>query len=173
MARYELRAGAEIDLLTPDEMADQLGGLKDFLRSQAVAPSVEHTPPVTITSTAGGDIGGGAAGTQPVLIYECPVGMLAMVHRIVVDAPSATPAVPLTAGWMRFTRNAAVVGTTEFFLPVNGDIAPVEVDWGSNSGPVLISGETLLVWGASLGNAVQYVIHCQVRVWASTTVRAT
>ena len=173
MGEYELRAGAKIELLTPEELADQLDALKEFLGNSTPVPTVIHTPPVTLTTDASGNVGGGAAGVAPVTLYECPVGFQAMIHRIVVDAPSATPAAPLTAGWMRFTRNAATVNSTEFFVPVNGDVAPVESDWGSNSGPMLLSGESLVVWGTALGTTIQYVIHCQVRLWAATTGKVT
>ena len=168
MAEIELRAGAKVSLLSTEEYQSGLDKLLEELTNNQAVPTVMHAPPVTATTDASGNLGGGALGNQAVVVYECPVGHQAFVHRIIVDAPTATPASPLTAGWMRFCRNAATLSSTEFFLPVQGDVAPVEADWGSRSAPMLSSGESLVVFGASLGATIQYVFNLQVALWSNT-----
>lgn len=175
MARYELRAGAEIDLLTADEMRDALsdtmGKLGDALAAAQPSPELVRHEVATGTTDASGNIGGGLAGDGwPV--YAVPVGMRAFVHRFLFQVASATPTSPLTTGQVLVCRNRPTPTAVEMFLPVSGVVAPVLVTEGRDTAVQLLSGEKLILAAASLPTATAWSVNMQIRLYPASDALA-
>lgn len=166
MAKFKLQAGAEIDLLTDGELAKRLDAQTRALNS---APDVVDSE-VTVTVDAAGNVGGGAAtggGTgDGVVIYGCPLGMRAQIQRIHLDDGAHTPAAPLAAGWLRFSRDQAGPGGTRAFLPAGGSTAVIPaVLTDGDSAIVLRDGQSLVLNGAGLPAGLSFNVSLQVRLW--------
>lgn len=97
----------------------------------------------TFTASAGGVIGGGLANPVPLTIWTCPVSTEAWIHRATFTSPGHGPAAPLTTGQVVLLGGQSGLGETVWFLPQNGNVAPVQFTEGRASAPHLNSGETL------------------------------
>jgi hypothetical protein len=167
MAEYELRAGAKVELLSSAEMSDEFDKLRKLLETwrRETAPTIRKASH-QLTTDAAGNIGGGISGPEKV-IYRCPVGYEAFIHRLRITATGYTPAAPLTTGQAYIGRNGPSISTVELFLPVSGTVAPVIITEGSNSAVQLLSGETLVIYGSGLPNNLAMFFGLQLRLWPS------
>lgn len=114
----------------------------------------------TFTVDAGGTIGGGINATFPLTLYTCPMSAEAYLHRISVTAPGYGPAAPLTAGEIVCTGSTS--GEVIFFLPISGDIAPVQIVEGRLSAPHLNAGETAGILGDGLPAGITIRVDLQI-----------
>jgi hypothetical protein len=171
MAEYELKAGAKIELTSTDEMQAMLSPIEKLLR-QAIerAPTIIKTS-AEITTDGSGNLGGGLSGPGQI-IYTCPAGHEAYVHRLKVTAAGYTPTSPLTTGNILVCRNANTAATLEQFFPVAGTVAPVIITEGSHSCMQLGHSETLVVAGTGLPANLNMFLALQIRLWpAAATIR--
>lgn len=131
-------------------VADAISGLKSlFNRQYSDLVTIMRQPtPVKISKVvqadASGSIGGGLTipNAVPVELWMCPISFEAWVNRITVTSPGHPPNAPLTTGqvWC-----AGSNGEPIFFLPLGGNVAPVQITEGRISAPHLNSGEFLTI----------------------------
>jgi hypothetical protein len=165
VAKFTLKAGGEIDVLTSDELADQIDRLEQALRHETEQPMVRRQS-TEVTTDASGNISGGiGVGGSANVVYQVPTGYIAFVHRLNSNAPGYTPAAPLTTGGVIICRNANLVANTEMFLPVSGVVAPVLFTAGSNSALWLNGGDQLVIGGGGLPVSIPIIFTVQVRLW--------
>lgn len=164
MAEYELRAGAKIELVTPEEHREAFRPLEELVKQLKDQTPTIIKSSAEVSTDSSGNLGGGLAG-QGTVVYTCPVGWEAFVHRLRITATGYTPNSPLTTGQVWISRNGPSISTVEYFLPVSGNVAPVVMTEGSNSAVQLLSGETLVVWGDGLPDSLNFFFALQLRLW--------
>lgn len=143
--KVNLRAGASIDVLSPDEYEHGVSKLhaelaridtKDYFQQAFQIP----------------------AGSYSQVVYECPLGSMVQIHRLTVNAPGYSASNPLTSGNVEFLLNSDMIQ----FLPVDSIVAPVVMTEGTG-GIVLHGGETIGVNVDSLETDLSLFI--QFRRW--------
>lgn len=165
MAKVELRAGAKLDLLSPDEMDEALGPVRDLLGKIAEpTTTIRHSAPRIVVPTNGI--------ITEAQLYRTPAGMEARINRITVTADGYTPGAPLTtaAAFLSFWRDAAataygfIVG-----LPAGSTaVLPATITDGHDAAPVLANGEILVLSGnlvgsgSPLANAIGLYVNLQI-----------
>lgn len=167
MATFELKAGASVDLLTPEELDSTMGPIQELLaaiKADMGGPTVIKGGDEVATDGSG-LLGGGLATGAGHVIFRCPVGYEAFVHRLKVTATGYTPTVPLTTGEVLICRNGTSIAAMEAFLPVSGVVAPVVMTEGGTSAIQLLSGETLVVVGDGLPVNTNFFFGLQLRLW--------
>jgi hypothetical protein len=148
--KVELRAGATVDLLSPDEHHEEMQRVVNAVRELRSPPTIiDHVE--NVATDAGGLLGGGANGAGEV-IYACPPGIAQVrVVRGSVAAPGFTPAAPLAAGWIVYYRDRPGPGNQAMILPAAGTtVLPVVFTEGDASAIRLRAGERLAVAGEGL-----------------------
>jgi hypothetical protein len=143
--KQKLQAGNEIDVLTSDEMAALLSPLTEALW-------LTESFDIVDVETQAQASAGGAFSTE---IYTVPVGYIARLNRIEVNAPGATAATPLnTAGAQigLFVNDPAVVSNQFEAIPQIGTttIAPSFFREGTDSAKRLQPGTKLFAAGTGL-----------------------
>lgn len=109
---------------------------------------------------ANGCIGHGLDTPDPEELYRCPASAEAWLHRISITVPNYGPAQPLTAGEIVCTGSTA--GEVIFFLPYQGDIAPIQIIEGRLSAPHLNPGEVAQIVGDQLTPGISIRIDLQI-----------
>lgn len=172
MAKVELKAGALLDLLTPGENATEHEKTRQTIGRLVTPTPIWH--PFSTSTDSSGNIGGGlSAPTSPPVVYRCPVGMRADLHRLVVEVDGYSGATPLTTGEMRFTRNEpGAAFSIGWWLPQSSQVAPVTFVEGDGC-PSLNSGDRLVVVGDSLPHSVGVHFSLLVRLWPTAATRLT
>jgi hypothetical protein len=127
---------------------------KDLLTILRTPTPVKISKVLTVDSS--GCIGGGLDTPDPVELYRCPMSHEAWLNRITITSPEHHPTTPLTTG------EAYIIGSTSgeiiLFLPINGNVAPVQAPEGRLSAPHLNPGEVVAVVGDQLpvGNHLRF-----------------
>lgn len=147
--KQALTNGGKIDVLTPDELGEQVSRILSSIKDLSVEEYV-----MDVQGTTNATAGGAIANFE---IFEVPLGNKCEIHRIHIMAPGATPAVPLApaGAWLGLYRND--VTPMNLFEGFSGNIAPVIRTQGSDC-RVLFPGNRIILSGASLGaNQAIYV----------------
>lgn len=144
------------------DAVNYLGGMlyknnKDLLNFLRVPTPVKVT--YNLVADANGNIGGGFANPNPVLIYQCPMSHEGWVHRLAVTSPSGQPKSPLTTGQLILISGA---GDPLMFFPVGGAIAPVLVTEGRGSAFHLNSGSFIRAYGDTFAAGTALRIDMQI-----------
>lgn len=159
MAKYELRAGAEIDILTPAEHAKRMDKTDKEFRNSLDGEALTGTQ--QIATDAAGNVGGGVNGPG-VTLYEAPAGMTAHLHRVTMSANGFTPILPVSSGWLAWYRGAPSSGSLVMFTPSSGTgVIPFVWSEGRHSAPIFRPGEYLVLSGAGLPASLQVGIAFQ------------
>lgn len=172
VARYELRAGASIDLLTPDELR---GGLDEVCSRLLAAYQhanrrniARHTAAATVDQS--GNLGGGYTGPG-VELYTCPLGYAARLTRLALTDSQSTPAAPLndtaataTPPSIQLYRNGVSQDRIELAYPTapGNNVCPVIGHWAEHSAVHLQGGERLYAAGSGLPEGDTIYIALQV-----------
>jgi hypothetical protein len=98
--KFTLKAGAELDVLTPDEAREIVLDMLERAREQQETPE---------RAGASGRTDG--AGALALRVYAVPLGREFSLHRLVVDAEGFTPGAPFTnaAGYIDIRRSGVRV----------------------------------------------------------------
>lgn len=148
--KCELKAGASIDVLSPKEHKEQTDRLLEELKRAARGPLVDLTSAIVATDAAGA-LGGGLTGPG-IVVYTCPMGRTARLHRFSITTDAATPSAPVAAGWLSIYRNqpgpTALVHA--FPQPGSATLLPIVQTWGGETAPVFRSGDRIMLAGAAL-----------------------
>lgn len=154
-----LNAGEQFETISPSEMGHLLHPIRHEL-AKLNAPVDTMRISTAVIVPASGII-------APTVIYTVPTGRLATVHRIAIDSGSATPLVPIAAGWLRFGRDGTDPSQLCYFLPTAGStaIAPTIITEGNESAVMLRSGQTMQVNGAGLAAGLNLSFSVSVQLW--------
>lgn len=114
----------------------------------------------TITVDPSGCIGGGFDQPNPVDLYRCPMSAEAWLHIISITVPDYGPAQPLEQGQILCSGTTA--GEPIFFLPLRGDVAPIQMKEGRLSAPHLNNGEAAVLVGDQLPPGISMRFDLQV-----------
>lgn len=164
MAKFKLQAGAELDLMTADEM----GGLLDrHAKTLSAVPLIARTT-FPLVADNNGNIGGGAQGNG-VAVLKVKPGQRFDLLRVLLDSPAATPAAPITAGWVELKRDTGA-NPAEMFFPGSGNTVAPALYTDGDSCLRLFGGETLYAFGAGLAAGLSLVLSIQYRIVANVTV---
>ena len=162
MAKFQLKAGAEVDFLTDEELGQRLDDLQAFFRDLTRGQEGE-----TITRTGGpfktdgsGDTaylprGGGG-------IYEVPVGFAAFLTRLSVDYEGSSAASPQTCD-LRVVADQ----NTPSALRTIADVVPNVFDASKSHAPLFRGGQVVVV--CLTGGPVSTSIYCTVQVVLTPT----
>jgi hypothetical protein len=112
-----------------------------------------------VTANSSGTIGGGFTTPNPVLLWQCPMSHEAWINRFTITSPQYSPANALTTGEAMFMTN---LSTPVYFLPIGGDVAPVQINEGRLSAPHFSAGEQLVVVGDALPANVSLRVDLQI-----------
>ncbi len=159
MAKVTLRAGAEIDLLSHEEMRQALTEHAGRLLKAIADPET-----LSIVETATTDSSGNLAPAgQIVPLLKVPVGMIAIVHRINVEAAGHTRAAPLAPGYINFCADTTEASAVLVGLPADGTTtsAPASIVDSLSAAAVLKSGQTFGAYGASLAASTLFTFRMQ------------
>lgn len=123
--RFTLEAGADVDVLTEDELRKVLAEYQQMLRIRG-------------SEQAATDANGNAALT----VYQVPAGMRFALARVLVELDGFTPAVPYDnpASYVELHRNDHRV---EFFNV--GETIPYSWTEGGRAAPVFLNHEKVIV----------------------------
>lgn len=170
MATTVLKAGAQIDVLTPADMKHHTDRLVHELSRIARDPVVlRRGPREVITTDAGGNLGGGAQGPG-IELYRCPVGTFAQLQRFSLSAPpgaSGSPGTALTTGWVALYVSTPASDALVNFTPqgpAGSVVLPFMFEEGDGAVKIQ-NGESLLLVGAGLPASSTYGCLTQVRLW--------
>lgn len=159
MAKFELKAGEFLDIVSGDEMAAQTDRLVALLSKTQRPPNSFHP-----TGEAKADANGVIAFTP---LYRVPEGMIAVIHRINVESPSYTRDNPLTTGSISFAindggRHAIFVG-----LPASpsGATLPATIVDSISAAQIAKQGDVIGVIGQALPASLQVVFRMQALLW--------
>lgn len=155
MAKWRLEAGAEVDLLSGDEMKDLLTpqeelllGIRDVLLSQADKEKLVAVGTFLLSSPSTG-----ASVTFAARIFRAPTGFGAEVHSIALWTPSSLAG--FTGTSVRTLGPAALVinSPTGPVAAVFGGTGASAIGWtfGRAQSPLLRDGETLWAIGKISG----------------------
>jgi hypothetical protein len=156
MATTVLRAGAEIDVLSPGDLEAAVDRVLSHMeRGHQLGPTIlRRGPRETIVVDGGGNLGGGAAGPG-IEIYRCPVGTYAIMHRFSLAASpgaSGSPSVPLTAGWVALYVSTPSSDALVTFAPQTSSstlVLPLVISEG-NGAIKIQNGESIQLVGGGL-----------------------
>lgn len=143
MAKFELKAGAKVDILNEEEMAGLLSPFKESLR-QLLEPIdfIQHSAPVITVPTSGV--------VPETVLYRCATGFRAAVHRIQVAAQGYDPGHPLTTAnaWLAFWRSQATAYGFLYGLPAGSSaVLPATITEGNKASVLLRNGDAIVVSG--------------------------
>ncbi len=158
MASFELRAGARFDTVTPEEMAHLLEGqLMALLAAQRQPDVFSVTKQATVP--ADGVLGSG----NLIELYAVPVGMVAIVHRINIEAAGYTRSAPLTAGWINFAVDTPIDTGVVVGVPAGSSaVAPGTIVDSLTAATVVKGGQRFGAYGAGLPAGVVLSFRCQI-----------
>jgi hypothetical protein len=166
--RTKLAVGADLDVITPAELARAVEPIRHAILSLSQAPTIIHHIYVTAT-TATGTLGGGAGGDGEVA-YEAPVGRRVDIQRILIESPAVTPAAPMAVGWIRLCRNSAK-SAAEVFWPKTGTTSIPVLETDGDPAIRLNNNDRVVINGAALTPSIEVVIQFQLRLWADYPIR--
>lgn len=128
--RQKLAPGAELDLLTEDELRSALSELRNI-------------GPVTVRPEE--SIHLDSAGNGTVDVYTVPAGMEFTLHRLRIDIDGADPGHTVNAanGWADILRDAVAEDFIQFAASAGG--LPQVKTWSGAAGIVFRNGETVQV----------------------------
>jgi hypothetical protein len=149
--RVKIKAGAEFDVVTPQEA-------RDIWREQALDLFGQPPTELVRAEESGVTVAGGAL-LLP--IYVVPLGMEFRVHVIVVEADGVNPATPFNgagAYWQIRVSGRVVDEASLVAAAANGSQIPFVKTYGYMQGPVALNGEPLelnIVAGPAAGTSVR------------------
>lgn len=169
MAEYELRAGAHIDLITPDEQRKALEPLERELQRLVEKDhyTTQRVSQTFTTTGSGADPAGGYNGSG-VILYTVPPGYCASVHRVYVNVGGANPGTPLTTGSWGLYRNSPQGDLFGYAPGLSGgttQVAPVVLTWGTHDAQWLEGGERVVIAGAGLTDSAITFVYLQARLF--------
>ncbi len=139
MAKFILKAGAEADLLSEDELDDRMTRSENFFaklmreeEGEIIVRSQTFTTDGSGNTTA---FDGGAA-----QIYRVPVGFDAILTRLSVDYPGSNAATPTTCD----VRIVADVNSPSSLVGLNNSV-PTVFTAGRNKGPIFRGGQRVSI----------------------------
>ena len=121
--KHRLRANAELDILTPDELREIA---TEFLPRGGAPQTSRPEASMVLDSSGNGTLA----------LYIVPATMSFALHRLLVDSDAYSPASPFTAsgGYVELLRGGVRVDFLDLASGV-GQI-PSVTKWGSSDGPV-------------------------------------
>lgn len=159
MARVELRAGAVIDTISSEEMGAHLRDLAAALGAGKREPDVLAPQARLVTDASGNLPAGGGLGR----LYEVPLGMIAIIHRINVEAAGYTRSAPLTAGWIAFAVDSPTQGGTVVGLPAGSSaVVPATIVDSLSAAVIVKGGQTFGAYGTGLPASTAFTFRLQV-----------
>lgn len=170
MAKFQLKAGAEVDVLTEDELQRQVDRLERALTSKKQDRPTMRRATTELVADGSGNISGGiGVGGNANVLYQCPVGFVAYVHRLNINAPGTVPGTPITTGSLVICRNANLAANVEYNFPGDGspsaNVAPALVTDGQFSALWVNGGDMLVAGGAGLTAGLTLLVTMQIRLW--------
>jgi hypothetical protein len=157
MAEVELRAGAHLEFLTKDELADEVSHLKSFFtqltREQEGETILRAVAPFSTDasgSTAALAAGGGVA-------YLVPVGFDAFLLRLTIDYEGSNASTPQSCD----VRVVADQNTPAGLRALNNSV-PTVFSAGRGHAPIFRGGQRVVV--CLTGGPVSTNIYCTVQV---------
>ena len=165
MAKWELKAGASIETLTRDELSAELGPLK-YAAAQGLKAPTTMRAPFIVTTDASGTI-------TATVIWKCPVGQRARVHRVSVGSPAYTPgsAYSPAGGWLTVSTEADG-SVPDWMLPEGSSPAIIPaVMTATSDAPYLLDGEGLILKAGGLAAALQINGRVLVELWPTELPR--
>ena len=140
MAKFALKAGAEVDFLTDNELAARVDDLKDFFQELArgqEGETVVHSANSFVTDRSGNTAtlpdGGG-------VVYRVPVGFDAFLTRLSVDFEGSNAASP-TACDLRVVADQ----NTPAALRAIFNLVPAVFDASRSHAPLFRGGQRVVV----------------------------
>ena len=160
MAKLRVHGGAEIDVATTGDIED---GFKRHRRLTLAQMPILTRETVLLAVDGAGNVGGGATGAGTEVKRARPGQRLDFL-RVLLHAQGATPAAPLTGGWLWLAKD---IGSNppEMFWPQAGSttVAPSLYTDG-DSCLRLWGGERLLAFGAGLTANTPLMLRIQYRI---------
>lgn len=140
--------GVAADPLTPDVYARGVYATIRALQKPA-APDL-MTWANTLTVNAAGNLVS-TENNAPSAVIRVLAGQRAEILRIVIWSQNASPAAPITSGWIAAFRNSITSGAPEVFFPDSPDAWVIPNLYEGGGGAFwLKEGEKLLIHGAGL-----------------------
>lgn len=169
--RVQLKAGAEFDVLSPEEHQRVAEQQTDrIIRAIGRIPLIRRET-TTFIPDANGNVGAGAFhaladGAPGQGVFRAPEGFIFQAHRWALNSFAYSPGSPLTSGSIYVYRNDFSQGNLVWFLPVSGSTAliPAVLAWGRDA-PWLLNGERFLLFGSSLPTGTQFSITVEGELW--------
>lgn len=163
--RVKLVAGAEIDVLSPEEHKAQTDRTLALLKKLDKGDPTPLDRGGQLVVDAAGNLGGGLGGPGQEL-YKPPVGMYASIHRWALATTSHTPIAPLNQGWIMFYRGSPSSDALIAFAPAGGStaVAPYVISEGDGA-KILRNGQPIIALGAGLPANQQIGWTLQIRIW--------
>jgi hypothetical protein len=163
MTKQRFAIGAELDLLSPADMASATNQITRALIGTRQAPVIDQETTILQTDGAG-NLGGGLNGAG-LPIYRVPTGRRVDIQRVSLSSPGYTPAAPLTSGWIIASRDTGN-GPPTYIWPGSGTTVLPSLYTDGDSAPRLSGGQRLMVAGAGLPANLEMVVQLQVRLWS-------
>jgi len=161
VTKFKLSAGAELDLLSPDDLDRGLDPVVAALRKLSAPPMVRRDS-VQITADASGNVASRD-------IVRARPGTLVKVNRIIMTGDGATPTAPnapMQQGWIGFYRAAPSPSTLQSFVPVGGSTTVLPAMLVDGDGAVeLHDGEVLVLAAGGLVANTVFTVNVQYRQW--------
>lgn len=162
MAKFALKAGAEIDVLTSKELKAEVDSIR-----QQMANGIKRdwfTTGEIVTVDSNGSLGVSPDGNLiGVPLYTCPTGRCAELHRIAITANGYDPSNPLTTGWLQWDRGNPSL--TSLIMIVGGGVTLPTVVVEGTGAAVVRNGEHIVVSGKGLPANLQLGISLQLRLF--------
>lgn len=160
MAKVTLRAGAEIDLASTDDMRAALSEHAARLLKAIAEPETLTIVATATTDSSGNLPSGGGQAIVPIL--HVPLGMIAIVHRINIEAAGFTRAAPTSSGYLNFCVDSTAASGVLVGTPAGSTVvAPATIVDSLSAAPVVKSGQVFGVYGAGLANSTEFTFRVQ------------
>lgn len=151
--------GGQIEICTPDEVEHVTNKVMRAHLSQ-------RQEPLVVTVTAAFVVDGTGAVSQEV--YRTPEGQHCDIMRIDLSAEGATPAAPLTAGYLQMFADSSASLPALVRLPGDGKVttavAPAGITYNNASAIRLRGGQSLWIVGASLAANTAFSLRLQLHL---------
>lgn len=159
MAKFEFKAGNLVDIVSGDEMRDQIDRVVNMLAKTQRPPNSMHPTGEALT-----DASGNLAFSR---LYEVPNGMLAVVHRINVEGVGYTRDAPLTSGSISFAVNDGGLHQIFVGLPASpsGATLPATIVDSVSAGQIVKQGDVVGVIAKALPANQALRFRLQVLLW--------
>ena len=157
MAKSQLKVGAEIEFITPDEQARQLKDMQSFftklMKGQEAETISRSSGPFTTDATGGTSTLAGGGGK----VFRVPVGYDAYLTRLSVDFEGSTAASPTTCD----LRVVADQNTPAGLRSLANQVPNVFTNSKSHA-PIFRGGQEVVV--CLTGGPATTMIYCTVQV---------